>query len=71
VVEPMRTEDEHQNRGLARHVLTSGIDRLVLAGAKRIKICFDPANAAARHLYLGVGFKVDRCNEIFVGPTTN
>lgn len=25
VVEPMRTHDDHQQRGLARHVLTTGV----------------------------------------------
>ena len=57
LVEPMRTEDDHQRRGLARHVLTAGIDRLASAGATRIKICFDPANPVAKHLYLDVGFE--------------
>lgn len=62
VVEPMRTEDEHQRHGLARHVLTSGVDRLAKAGANRIKICFDNENHAAKHLYLSVGFKpVKQC----------
>lgn len=56
LVEPMRTEDDHQRRGLARHVLTSGIDRLAQAGARRIKICFDMANQPAKDLYLSVGF---------------
>ncbi len=57
LVEPMRTEDHHQRRGLARHVLTSGLDRLATAGAERIKICFDPDNPGAAHLYLDVGFE--------------
>jgi GNAT superfamily N-acetyltransferase len=57
LVEPMRTEDDHQRRGLARHVLTSGIDLLAGAGAVRIKICFEPDNQAARHLYLSAGFE--------------
>jgi len=57
LVEPMRTEDAHQRRGLARHVLTAGVGRLVTAGATRIKICFRPGNAAAKPLYLGVGFE--------------
>lgn len=69
VVEPMRTEDEHQQRGLARHVLTAGIDRLARAGATRIKICFEPDNPASRHLYLGTGFEPHRENDMFVGPT--
>lgn len=38
----MRTEDDHQRRGLARHVLTTGIGRLAESGAERIKICFEP-----------------------------
>ncbi len=70
VVEPMRTEDDHQQRGLARHLLTSGIDRLARVGATRIKVCFEPDNAAARHLYLSAGFQPDRENAIFAGPTT-
>ena len=57
LVEPMRTEDDHQRRGLARHVLTTGIDLLADAGAVRIKICFEPDNPASRGLYLSVGFE--------------
>ena len=57
LVEPMRTEDDHQRRGLARHVLTTGIDLLAEAGAVRIKICFEPDNQASSHLYLSVGFE--------------
>ena len=34
LVEPMRTEDEHQRRGLARHILTTGLDLLAGAGAQ-------------------------------------
>ena len=44
LVEPMRTEDEHQRRGLARHILTTGLDLLAEAGAARIKICYEPDN---------------------------
>jgi GNAT superfamily N-acetyltransferase len=57
LVEPMRTEDDHQRRGLARHILTIGIDLLAEAGAVRIKICFEPGNPASRGLYLSVGFE--------------
>lgn len=56
LVEPMRTEDDHQRRGLARHLLTKGIDLLAEAGAARIKVSFRPNDPAARDLYLGVGF---------------
>lgn len=62
LVEPMRTEDPHQRRGLARHVLTSGLDRLAEAGAERVKIVYEPDNHAAARLYTSVGFRpVRRC----------
>lgn len=70
LVEPMRTEDEHQRRGLARHILTAGIDLLAEAGAARIKICYHPDNPASKSLYLGVGFEPDRQTIIFSGPTS-
>lgn len=56
VVEPMRTEDAVQGRGLGRAVLTAGLDRLAAAGCDRLKISYDPTNGPARHLYLSVGF---------------
>ncbi len=70
VVEPMRTKDEHQRRGIARHVLTTGINSLAQAGADRIKICFEPGNQPARDLYLGVGFEPGRQNVFFSGSTS-
>lgn len=57
LVEPMRTEDEHQRRGLARHVLTAGVDLLARAGARRIKICFEPDNPGSSTLYVDAGFR--------------
>lgn len=60
LVEPMRTEPEHQRRGLARHILTAGINLLEEAGAERIKLCFAPTNEAAKELYLNAGFKPDK-----------
>jgi ribosomal protein S18 acetylase RimI-like enzyme len=65
LVEPMRTEDDHQRRGLARHLLTTGIDLLAEAGAERIKICYEPDNPAARGLYLSVGFEPDRQTVVY------
>jgi RimJ/RimL family protein N-acetyltransferase len=65
LVEPMRTEDEHQRRGLARHILTSGIERLAQAGAQRIKICYEPDNPASSSLYLSVGFGPVRQTAMF------
>jgi GNAT superfamily N-acetyltransferase len=65
LVEPMRTEDDHQRRGLARHLLTAGIDLLASAGAARIKVCFGPENPAAKGLYLGVGFELASQTVVF------
>lgn len=70
LVEPMRTEDEHQRRGLARHVLTAGLARLAAAGAERVKICYEPDNPPARDLYLGVGFQPVRQTVVFSGRTS-
>jgi predicted N-acetyltransferase YhbS len=69
LVEPMRTEDDHQRRGLARHVLTAGVERLAAAGAQRIKICYEPDNPASGHLYRSVGFRPDRHTVVLTGPT--
>ena len=69
LVEPMRTIDTHQRRGIARHILTSGLDRLAAAGAGRIKICYEVDNPPARDLYLGVGFEPVRQTVMFSGPT--
>lgn len=65
LVEPMRTEDEHQRRGLARHILTTGIDLLAKAGAERIKICYASDNPASKGLYLSVGFELVRQTLVF------
>ena len=70
LVEPMRTEDDHQRRGLARHILTTGIDLLAEAGAERIKICYEPDNPASKGLYLGVGFEPIRQTVVFSGRTS-
>lgn len=69
LVEPMRTETDHQRRGLARHLLTTGIDLLARAGATRIKICFRPDNEPARDLYLGVGFEPVKETVVFSGKS--
>lgn len=57
VVEPMRTNDEHQRKGLARHLLTTGVDLLAKRGADRISIGYEPDNPASGHLYRSVGFE--------------
>jgi GNAT superfamily N-acetyltransferase len=65
VVEPMRTQDDHQRRGLARHILTTGIALLGEAGAERISIGFEPGNPASGDLYLSVGFEPHRQTDVF------
>ncbi len=54
LLEPMRVEDDFQRRGLARMLLTHGLDRLAGKGARRLKVGFE--TDAARTLYLGAGF---------------
>ena len=54
LLEPMRVEDEHQRRGLARALLTEGLERLAGCDAQRLKVGFD--GEAGRGLYLGAGF---------------
>ena len=52
----MRVEDAYQRRGLARAMLTAGLERLAERGARRMKVGY--ATDAARALYLGTGFGV-------------
>ena len=56
LVEPMRVEDAYQRRGIARAMLTAGLDRLVQRGARRLKVGY--ATEVARALYVGAGFRV-------------
>jgi predicted N-acetyltransferase YhbS len=51
LVEPMRTQDAHQGRGLARHVLAAGLDGLAARGCRRLKVSND------LRLYLRAGFR--------------
>lgn len=50
LVEPMRTEQEHWRKGLARHVLVTGLDLLAARGCTRLKV------SSGHPLYLSVGF---------------
>ena len=70
LVEPMRTEEPHQGKGLARYVLTTGINKLVAAGSNRIKIAYDPDNPPAVALYLSVGFVPTMTCSLWSAPTT-
>jgi ribosomal protein S18 acetylase RimI-like enzyme len=56
LVEPMRVEDAYQRRGLARAMLTAGLDRLARRGASRLKVGY--STDVARRLYCGAGFRV-------------
>lgn len=69
VVEPMRTNDDHQRRGLARHVLTAGVDRLAGVGAERVTIGWEPGNPASGPLYRSVGFVPGSQTDLYAGPT--
>ncbi len=55
LLEPMRVNDEYQRRGLARAMLTAGLDRLVQRGATRLKVGY--STDIARALYTGSGFR--------------
>ncbi|MCW5878293.1 MAG: GNAT family N-acetyltransferase [Anaerolineales bacterium] len=55
LVEPVRVEDEFQRLGLARAMLSAGIERLAARGAQRIKVSYQSEAAAA--LYQGIGFR--------------
>lgn len=55
LLEPMRVEDAHARRGLARAMLTEGLDRLVKRGMTRLKVGFE--TEVARALYVGSGFR--------------
>ena len=57
LIEPMRTEDAHQGHGLARHILTAGIEGLARAGCERMKITYVDDNPVSEHVYLSSGFR--------------
>ncbi len=65
-VEPMRTEEAHQGCGLAKHVLTVGLDRLARLGATRLRVNYELGNTAAERLYLGAGFQVESTSSLLV-----
>jgi GNAT superfamily N-acetyltransferase len=56
LVEPMRVEDAYRRRGLARAMLTAGLDRLASRGASRMKVGY--GTDVARRLYVGAGFRI-------------
>jgi GNAT superfamily N-acetyltransferase len=66
MLEPMRVHDEFQRRGLARALLTNGLHRLALKGARRLKVGFsgDPG----RTLYTGAGFVQTSVDRLLIRP---
>lgn len=65
LVEPMRTEDGHEGKGLGRHLLTTGLDRLAGLGATRLKVSYEVGNQRAERLYSGAGFTPESTNTIY------
>jgi GNAT superfamily N-acetyltransferase len=51
LVEPLRTEDGHERRGIASHILATGLDRLAAHGCRQLKVGNDLG------IYLRAGFR--------------
>jgi len=66
LLEPMRVEEDYQRRGLARMLLSHGLDRLAGKGARRLKVGFE--TDAARALYLGAGFVQTSIDRLLIRP---
>jgi predicted N-acetyltransferase YhbS len=66
LLEPMRVHDEYQRRGLARMLLTNGLDRLARHGARREKVGFE--TDAAHDLYAGAGFVQTSIDRLLTRP---
>lgn len=71
MIEPMRTQDDHQRRGLGRAILSVGLRRLVSCGASRLKVGFD--SEAARSLYMSLGFQPAQTTRVYrrTGPSNS
>jgi predicted N-acetyltransferase YhbS len=54
LVEPMRTEEAHRGRGIASHILATGLSLLAAHGCRRLKVSNDLG------IYLRAGFEPDR-----------
>ena len=70
VVEPMRTDDDHQQKGLARHILTSGVAMLRAAGAGPVSIGYEPDASVQVARRRVVGFEPNASTALFAGPTS-
>jgi GNAT superfamily N-acetyltransferase len=56
LVEPVRVEDGHAGRGIARALVAHGVRELGRAGCPRAKVSSTADNAAAGRVYASVGF---------------
>ncbi|MEZ5298920.1 MAG: GNAT family N-acetyltransferase [Ilumatobacteraceae bacterium] len=56
LVEPVRVEDEHSGRGIARALVAAGVRALAEAGCRRAKVSSMVDNPAAIAAYRAVGF---------------
>ena len=65
-VEPVGTTEAHRRRGLARTIVGEGLRLLTRKGAKRLKVNYNDANAAAKRLYLGFGFTPTMATSLWV-----
>lgn len=70
VVEPVRTLDGHQQRGLSRHLLTAGLERLAAVGAERVSIGYEPDNPASGRLYRSIGWVPGVATDLWSCPTS-
>jgi mycothiol synthase len=55
--EPVGTHPDHQRRGIARTLLTWGLDRYAQCGARVVQVYSDAANPASEALYEAIGFR--------------
>ena len=55
--EPVGTHPDHQRRGLARALLTAGLDRFFDRGARTVQVYADAAEVPAEALYESIGFR--------------
>ena len=62
LVEPMRTEDAHQGRGIASHILAAGLELLAGRGCERLKVSNDLG------LYRRAGFRLAGIAPIYAAP---
>jgi predicted N-acetyltransferase YhbS len=63
LVEPMRVEEDYQRRGIARALLSAGLERLAQRGARGLKVSY--ATDIARALYIGAGFHETSTSTIY------